>query len=253
VCGWGAKGVCKKSCVRLNQIAHVAKEFKKMKANRNYVLGFAAAAAITAAAMPAYAADAVFEQPPAPPAAPIVAAPVATWEGPYAGVALGYGFSGRTEVNPSGGPTNRISTDGFVGNVFGGWQGQSGQFVYGVEGDVGYNGMKGDNAGVETKGGVDGSLRARVGVAATDDILIYGTAGGAAGRHKVEVGPNSDSNTHLGWTAGAGVDVKLTEQSFARLEYRYTDLGDKTYNIGGTDYEVDARSNKVMLGFGMSF
>ena len=224
-----------------------------MKANKNWMLGTAAAAAlIAAAAMPARAAD-IVEQPPAPPAAPMEVAPVATWAGPYAGVALGYGFSGSTEVDPDVGPSVDVDTDGFVGHVFGGWTWQSGQFVYGVEGDIGYNGMDGDDGGFDTEGGVDGTLRARLGVAATDNILIYGTAGGAGGRHKLTTAAGDDSQTMWGWTAGAGVDVKLTPKAFARLEYRYTDLGSETFSIGGTDYDVDASSNKVLVGFGMQF
>ena len=44
-------------------------------------------------AVPAYAADAVVEEAPAP-AAPMEEPPVNTWSGPYAGITLGYGFSG---------------------------------------------------------------------------------------------------------------------------------------------------------------
>ena len=98
-----------------------------------------------------------------------------------------------------------------------------------------------------------GGLRARLGVAATDNVLVYATAGGAGGRHELSAGGFSDEQTLWGWTAGAGVDVKLTEQSFARLEYRYTDLGSETFTLGGADYEVDTTSNKVLVGFGMSF
>nr|WP_028032843.1 outer membrane protein [Chelativorans sp. J32] len=224
-----------------------------MKVNKNSMLGFAAAAAIIAGAMPANAADVIMEQPPAPPAAPMEVAPVATWAGPYAGIALGYGFSGSTEVSPAGLPSTDIDTDGFVGNVFGGWQGQSGQFVYGVEGDVGYNGMDGDDSGFSTEAGVDGTLRARLGYAATDNVLLYATGGGAVGRHEVSNALGSDSQTMWGWTAGAGVDVKLTPKAFARLEYRYTDLGSETFTIGGVDHDVDATSNKVLLGVGMQF
>ncbi|WP_173931315.1 outer membrane protein [Chelativorans sp. Marseille-P2723] len=221
-----------------------------MKANRNSILGITAAA-FALVAIPAHAADVVYEQPPAPPAAPMPVAPVATWAGPYAGVALGYGFGGDTEVDLV--PGVEIDTDGFVGNVFAGWQGQSGTFVYGVEGDIGWNGMDGSDAGFDTEAGVDGTLRARLGFAATDDVLIYGTAGGAVGRNEVSNAVTSDSQTHWGWTAGVGTDVKLTPNSFARVEYRYTDLGSETYNLGAGDFDVDATSHKVLVGFGVSF
>src|SRR5690606_2397785 len=105
----------------------------------------------------------------------------------------------------------------------------------------------------DTEGGVDGTLRARLGFAATDNVLVYGTAGGAGGRHELSDGVFSDEQTLWGWTAGAGVDVKVTDQSFARLEYRYTDLGSETFSLGATDYDVDVTNHKVLVGFGMSF
>ena len=49
-------------------------------------------------AIPAYAADVVMEEPPAP-AAPMEEPPLNTWSGPYAGVTVGYGFSGKTHVD----------------------------------------------------------------------------------------------------------------------------------------------------------
>lgn len=211
----------------------------------------AAVAALFAATAISHAADAVFEAPPAPPAAPFVAAPISTWEGGYAGLSLGYGFGGEADLIGLG----DVDTDGFVGNVFGGWNWQSDQFVYGIEGDIGYNGMEGDNFGYNVENGVDGTLRARLGFAATDNVLIYATAGGAGGR--VEVTDTalggSDTQTLWGWTAGAGTDVKFTEQAFGRLEYRYTDLGSETFDLGGYGGDVDVTSHKVLVGVGMKF
>ena len=120
----------------------------------------------------AYAADVVQEEPPAP--APVAELPVASWAGPYAGINLGYGFSGRAKTDF--GDTN---TDGFDGSVFGGYPWQQDNFVYGGELEFGYNGAKGSDNGVDAKGGFEGSLRARLGYAVTPEILLYGTTGGA--------------------------------------------------------------------------
>ena len=225
-----------------------------MNAKTNLTLG-AAVAALFAATAISQAADAVFEAPPAPPAAPIISAPISTWEGPYAGISLGYGFSGETEIAPAG----TVDTDGFVGNVFGGWNWQSGSFVYGIEGDIGYNGMEGDNFNYNVEHGVDGSLRARLGVAATENVLVYATAGGAGSRVEVTApagdgfAAGSDDATLWGWTAGVGTDVKFTEQAFGRLEYRYTDLGDETFDFPGVSADVGSTSHKVLVGVGMKF
>jgi outer membrane immunogenic protein len=221
-----------------------------MKANYKFARSTAAAFGLIALGMaPALAADATMEEPPAP--APVESLPVASWAGPYAGIALGYGFEGRTNVG-----NLEINTDGFIANGFAGYQLENNGFVYGVEGDIGYGGYKGDNAGVESKSGVDGSLRARLGVAVTPDVLLYGTAGGAA--QSVEITDlatgDDDSQTLVGWTAGAGTDVKVTEQVFGRLEYRYTDFGSKDFNLGGNNTdEVDAKGHRVMVGMGVKF
>ena len=87
--------------------------------------------------------------------------------------------------------------------LFAGYNLQNGLFVYGIEGDVGYSGVEGDNGITETKSGVEGSLRGRMGFAVTDDVLLYGTAGGAAERLKVSDPAGDDSNALYGWTAGA--------------------------------------------------
>jgi len=207
----------------------------------------AAVAALFAATAISQAADAVFEAPPAPPA-PVISEPISTWEGGYAGLSLGYGFSGDADVAGVG----TADTDGFVGNVFGGWNWQSGSFVYGIEGDIGYNGMEGSVAGYNVEHGIDGTLRARLGVAATDNVLLYATAGGAGGRVEVtNPAGGSSTETLWGWTAGAGTDVKFTEQAFGRLEYRYTDLGDEAFaSVPGN---VSSTSHKVLVGVGMKF
>jgi outer membrane immunogenic protein len=194
----------------------------------------------------AFAADVVSEEPPAP--APIAELPVASWAGPYAGVSVGYGFSGHAKVH-DGGPD--IKTKGFVGGVFGGYQWQQENFVYGAEADLGYNGVKGDSGGVDSKGGFEGSLRARLGYAVTPEILLYGTGGGALKNQKISVPGDSDSNTMLGWTAGVGTDIKITDNVFGRVEYRYTDFGSKSFDSVGT--KVKESDNRVTFGVGMKF
>lgn len=202
---------------------------------------------VALASMPAFAADAVMQEPPAP-AAPMELPPVATWGGPYAGVFLGYGFSGESDV----GGTN-VDTDGFLGGAFLGYNYQMENFVLGAEGDIGYSGVEGDNGDLDVKGGFEGSLRARLGYAVSPDILIYGTAGGALKNIEVSNAVGEDSNTALGWTAGVGTDIKLTESVFGRVEYRYTDFGSDDYNLGGTSTEVSSKDHRIQFGVGMKF
>lgn len=219
-----------------------------MQANLKFARPLAVALGLFALSGTAYAADVVQEEPPAP--APVAELPVASWAGPYAGINLGYGFSGRTKERDFGVETD---TKGFVGSAFGGYQWQQENFVYGAEAELGYNGVKGDDNGIDSKAGFEGSLRARLGYAVTPEILLYGT-GGLAGRNlKVEdnVLGTSDSATMLGWTAGLGTDIKLTDNVFGRVEYRYTDFGSKDF--GGGIGNVKATDNRVTFGVGMKF
>jgi outer membrane immunogenic protein len=85
----------------------------------------------------------------------------------------------------------------------------------------------------------------------TPDILLYATAGGAAKNLEVSGPLGSDDNTMLGWTAGAGADIKITEQVFGRVEYRYTDFGSDSFGSTGTD--VSDTDNRVLFGLGMKF
>ncbi len=50
--------------------------------------------------------------------------------------------------------------------------------------------------------------------------------------------PSVDSNTHVGWTAGAGVEFAVTEDVSLDLLYKYTDYGTQDYTLD----DGDARS-----------
>jgi outer membrane immunogenic protein len=216
-----------------------------MQANLKFARPFAVALGLFALGGTAYAADVVQEEPPAP--APVAELPVASWAGPYAGINLGYGFSGHTKLPDVG---VNIGTDGFDGSAFGGYQWQQGNFVYGGELELGYNGVKGSEAGIEAKGDFEGSLRARLGYSVTPEILLYGTAGGALKNQKLEAGGFSDTNTMGGWTVGVGSDIKITDNVFGRVEYRYTDFGSTDFNGIG---KVKSNDNRITFGVGMKF
>ncbi|MDX8495042.1 porin family protein [Mesorhizobium sp. VK22B] len=218
-----------------------------MQANLKFARPLAVALGLFALGGTAYAADVVSEEPPAP--APVAELPVASWAGPYAGISLGYGFSGHADARDAG---VNVKTKGFIGGVFGGYQWQQENFVYGAEADIGYNGVKGDSAGIEAKGGLEGSLRARLGYSVTPEILLYGTGGLAAKNQKItdSVTATDESKAMLGWTAGVGTDIKITDNVFGRVEYRYTDYGDKDFGALGN---VKSKDNRVTFGVGMKF
>ncbi|RIK88735.1 MAG: porin family protein [Hyphomicrobiales bacterium] len=223
-----------------------------MNINKRFALSAGAVLGLSAMAAPALAADIVYQEPPAP--APIVeSAPVSSWAGPYAGLHLGYGFGGSAHDKTN---NNDVGTKGWLGGAFGGFNMQNGQFVYGAEADVNYSGVDGSNAGLDARSRFDGSLRARAGVAVNDDVLVYGTAGVAAERLRVTdtLAAQSDTNMMLGYTVGAGTDVKLTDDVFARAEYRYSDYGSETFDLPGVgNPSIDSSNHRVTLGIGIKF
>ena len=209
----------------------------------------ALAGLVAFAAVPAFAADMIEAAPEAP--APIYDEPVASWTGAYAGANIGGSFAGRAKDKTA---DNKIGTDGVSGSVFGGYQQDIGEgVVLGAEGEVGYSGVKGSNMGTSAKVGVEGSARARAGYAINQNVLPYVTGGVAARKLSVTEGGVKDSDAQIGWTGGAGVDVKLTSKVFARGEYRYSDFGTDTFSTGTGDRKVHGNDHRATLGVGMQF
>ena len=212
---------------------------------RTLIATFMASAAALMA-VSAHAADAVTQVPEAP-AAVETAAPVGNWSGFYLG---GYGAYDWGKFK---GGSSHTNADGAGGGVYGGYNWQSGQIVYGAEADLGYNGQKGAAGnGTVGKEKLNGSVRARVGYD-LNPFMIYGTAGLAAADHEVSSARGSDSNTALGYTVGAGVETMVTNNITARVEYRYTDYQDKDYNLGGTNVSRGFDDHSVKVGIGVKF
>lgn len=194
----------------------------------------------------AFAADLVQPQP--TPEAPAPApAPVNTWAGPYAGIYLGYGWDhfGTDAVG-------KVSANGITGGAYGGYNMQNGNWVYGLEADLGYADPNDSKGGLAVKQGMDGSIRARVGWAA-DPFLTYITGGFAATDTKLSALGTSDSHILPGWTIGAGVESKLTGNLVGRIEYRYSDYGSKDYSVAGTTVNSNLKTNEVRVGLGFKF
>jgi outer membrane immunogenic protein len=82
-----------------------------------------------------------------------------------------------------------------------------------------------------------GTVRGRLGVTVTPDLLLYGTGGLAYGHVDAsanwfssvdEQAPASVSKTKVGWTAGAGAEWMFAHNWSAKLEYLYVDLGSES-------------------------
>ncbi|MCC6983462.1 MAG: porin family protein [Bauldia sp.] len=197
---------------------------------------------------PAFAADAVA---PAPPQVYVPPAPVAPagfdWSGLYAGVEAGYGWG---DLEDTGGALGGdIDADGGLAGVFAGYNADLGGYVIGGEVDALWSGMGGTNGTNEGEINWLSSARVRAGVD-VGRILIYGTAGLAVGGVEV-TGPGVDvSNTQVGWTAGGGADVAISDSMFLRGEYQYVDLGSDDFGAAG---EVDTTAHTLRAGIGIKF
>jgi outer membrane immunogenic protein len=190
------------------------------------------------------------------PAAPVAVAPVYNWTGFYAGLHAG-ALIGQGKLDAA-----KFSGAGFIGGVHAGYNAQfDGGFVVGLETDLDYSSFSKNKT--VTDGDVvtrakfknewDGSTRARVGYA-FDNILPYLTGGVAYGDQKVSVaGVGSNSDTRVGWTAGAGVEYAIDQNWIVRGEARYIDLGDKTVSLGGTRHKVKFDGTNLNLGVSYKF
>jgi outer membrane immunogenic protein len=181
------------------------------------------------------------------------ASPVYIWSGPYAGAFVGYN---STRFDQTGGAD--FEGDGFVGGVYGGVNFQDGSFVYGVEADIGGGGFdaSGDNAAtglpIDGDNNVFGSLRGRVGVA-MDPFLVFATGGLAVSEQELTLGGASDRETALGATVGAGVEGQITDSITSRIEYRYSNFGDQTFDLGNTSVSSGFDEHSVRAGVALKF
>ncbi|WP_245515092.1 outer membrane protein [Jiella endophytica] len=199
----------------------------------------------------ASAADVVFEQPSAP--SPEAPASIYVWSGPYAGAFVGYNFA---RFRDAGGAS--FDGDGFVGGVYTGYNFEAAPIVYGIEADIGGSGVDGSGFSPSLGGDVDGeqnvfgSLRGRVGYQA-DPFLVFATGGVAASRNELSLNGASDSKTHIGYTVGAGVEAKISDDLSGRLEYRYSRFGDETYDLGNTSVSSGFDEHSIRAGIALKF
>jgi outer membrane immunogenic protein len=226
---------------------------------------------LLAASGAALAADAVVYEAPAP-----VEVAFFSWTGGYVGLHAGYAWGRENDNQSDFFPdeetdilADRFDVDGFIGGAHAGYNWQSGNFVYGVEGDIDYADITGGSDFLyddtfEGRLGFEsdwqGSLRLRAGYA-VDTWLLYATGGVSFGHAEVtangdfDLGSFSDDNTHIGWNIGAGVEKAFTPNWVGRMEVRYTDFGSESYDLGelGGDTDVDWNQTAVTAGISYKF
>jgi outer membrane immunogenic protein len=257
---------------------------------------FASATLATLVGTPVLAADMALK---APPPAP----PPCIWCGWYIGANAGGIWSdpnvttSASNLSNNGSPgaieavpvetalantSLRTRSDGFIGGGQIGYNYQFGSsFVAGIEADIqgigGHsssstltssgttviNGPLMQTATASTKVDYLGTVRGRVGVLGTPNLLLYGTGGLAYGRVEASAtnsqvffadpdasgslphtGTGSISQTRAGWTAGVGAEWKFTRNWSLKAEYLYYNLGTASFSYA---------SNHLLTGSGALF
>ncbi len=202
-----------------------------------------------------------------------VATPAFSWAGAYIGGQVGYGW-GKSDFHDDG-YVFKTKPDGFLGGLYAGYNFDAGSnVILGIDGDLTINNLKGkysesfpnidERHEISSKLRWSGAVRARTGLA-MDRWMPY-IAGGVAfggiknGTRVIDGSgtyASSKSDTLTGWTLGAGIDYAATDNLIVRLEYRYTDYGNKNVNIPVYGYEFEAtnkfKTSDIRLGVAYKF
>jgi outer membrane immunogenic protein len=201
---------------------------------KKFLVAGIAAAAFCAA--PAFAAD-------MPVKAPAMVAPVWNWTGFYLGGQAGYGW-GKSSYNlPATGFSISWSATGGFGGIFGGYNYQVNNIVFGIQGE--YNVARIDGSIVNGSGHLQtsklnnlGSIDGRVGFA-FGRSLVYAIGGVSFWDPKqtfntVGVGTVAFSGGNkTGWDIGGGLEYAFLGNWTGRIEYRHYDFGSATVPADG--------------------
>lgn len=192
-----------------------------------------------------------------------------SWTGLYLGAGAGYGtfVNSFTSVDTATGIPDRpfvgFGGDGWLGTVVVGYDQQIGNMVVGVFVDFDWSGAKG-NIGDVADGPIllvgpleqehAWSLGARVGMLASPKTLLYLSGGYTQAtfddlRNSSASGltvRSSKAQTYDGWFVGAGMETLLGSNLSLRLEYRYSDYEEKSFDRFLTNGVTLSTSHNVM-------
>lgn len=205
-------------------------------------------------------------------ASPAFAQDNPTFTGPRVEAIVGYDISrAGSSIDNDADTNDDESIEGLLYGVGAGYDVAVGKAVVGVEGEFtqGTAKTKFENGDFEgfglgrVKTGRDLYIGARAGILVSPKTLLYLKGGYTNARYKVTA---TDGTTNLresfdtdGWRAGAGAEMAISGNTFAKLEYRYS-----KYAEGEIDFEnegipdsqrfgLDTDRHQVVAGVGMRF
>ena len=222
-------------------------------------------------------------------------AQVFAWQGAYIGVGIGERWTEAawTTTDVAAGFTvaddtarERLSSRGFRTSFYTGYNWQSDNWVWGVEGDVGLGRSRrgvSDLPGtylasqltgadeLAIRSGTDGSFRLRAGVLVSRTALLYMTGGlalmqsqwsascNAAVSNWCETVSRSESVSKVlaGFTGGTGIELLLHDHWLLRGEYRYTSFGRPGHEFfrktGVDEFSGNAFITTHIMTFGLGY
>jgi outer membrane immunogenic protein len=201
-----------------------------------------AASAALVAATPTFAGDLPVRRS-QPIYAPEIARSLFNWTGFYVGGHAGWGWGSAAGVDP----------DGYLLGLQAGYNYQlPSNLVLGAEADISYSGIDNSSGGTSFEVDYLGTLRARFGYT-MDRVMFYGTGGFAYGRGELTRAGLSNSQTHLGWTIGGGVEAMIAPNISTRFEYLYVDLGSENYKSAAGTARVGFDTSVLRAGMNYKF
>lgn len=138
-------------------------------------------------------------------------------------------------------------------------------YMVGIEGDIGLTTLHHDTLDrFGAKNATDmlylATLRGRLGTPVTDNVLLYATGGLTVAGIRMERGPDTlgrapgnQTNTHLGWTVGAGMEFAVTQNLLLRGEYLYMDFEEKRYRVSRALPAVDNTYSGHLIRTGLNY
>jgi outer membrane immunogenic protein len=199
-------------------------------------------------AFPAFAADAVLQEPQVP-IAPDPIIDTSQWGGFYAGLYGGYSW-----FDANAGALGEADDEA---TKFGGYTGYNFEFdnnvVTGVELNGGFANAQTSIADTTVEQDWDASLRARLGYA-FEKSFLYSFAGVALTGVEARSIAGSDEQILTGFNLGAGLEHEIVDGITARVEYGFADYGSETFAPGGTaPNEIEFKEDSLNLGLGVKF
>lgn len=191
-----------------------------------------------------------------------------TFTGPRIEGTLGYDHvgAGSSVSNNNGRDDQKIDGLLYGGGI--GYDFAAGGAVIGVEGEITGSTAKSEQRSYtgtfgfgRVKAGRDLYAGVRAGILASPNTLVYVKGGYTNAKLNVLAGDTTqttDTNFKLdGWRVGAGAERALSGNSFAKLEYRYSNYDNARlqYGNGATSgrFDVDTDRHQVVASYGIRF